>query len=235
MVAIFISPVSVFGLVLRPARYALRGYLFFMEKWDRFWRLVIVREIEKMVVPSGCKFRRFLCKCDCWNEKNVLASHLKSGKIQSCRCLQKERVYDKLKNKNHIMNVADMPEYSSWSNMKTRCLNEKSNNFSDWWGRWIKMSNEWEKSFDCFYSDMGKKPHEKSTIDRIDVDGDYCKENCRWADWTTQRENQRRTIYYDIGGFTLTLKGHCRRLDLNYKRVWQRVHRLWWTIEDSLR
>lgn len=82
-------------------------------------------------------------------------------------------------------------EWNSYRSMKTRCLCETDKNYPRWGGRGIKICERWlerPNGFKNFFADMGERP-EHTTLDRIDVDGDYCPENCRWADWWTQRAN----------------------------------------------
>ena len=92
--------------------------------------------------------------------------------------------------------TARAPELrSTWYNMLARCLNEDAAHFEDYGGRGIKVCAAWsdpEYGLYKFIADMGPRP-QSFTLDRIDPDGDYCPENCRWADWTTQCRNKRST------------------------------------------
>lgn len=83
------------------------------------------------------------------------------------------------------------PEYTSWANMKARVLNEKHPAYLNYGGRGISVCERWLESFDNFYEDMGERPKGDYSLERVDVNGDYCKENCIWADRVTQNLNQR--------------------------------------------
>lgn len=91
------------------------------------------------------------------------------------------------------------PYYWVWSGMKGRCYNPEAKAFGDYGGRGIKVCDRWKDSFQAFADDMGKRP-DGCTLDRIDNDGDYTPENCRWANRKTQQRNRRCTVYVTIGG-----------------------------------
>jgi hypothetical protein len=82
-------------------------------------------------------------------------------------------------------------EYTSWRAMRERCYNKKSKAYSRYGGRGVVVCEEWKHSFETFFNDMGKKPSEKHSLDRIDPNKEYSKENCRWVLPTTQSFNQR--------------------------------------------
>lgn len=112
-------------------------------------------------------------------------------------------------------------EYDSWRDIKKRCLNIKSKGYPSWGGRGIKVCKEW-LDFRNFYKDMGRRPKGKS-IDRIDNNGDYCKENCRWATKKEQCNNTRRNVFIYYKGRKRTIAQWSRYMGVNYKNLWRMI------------
>ena len=102
-------------------------------------------------------------------------------------------VYKKIKNNNFKHGLSYTKEYNAWRGLKNRCLNKNNPKYKDYGGRGITVCDRWLNSFDNFFEDMGICLKDLS-LDRIDVNGNYCKENCRWATPVEQRNNQRRTL-----------------------------------------
>lgn len=90
-------------------------------------------------------------------------------------------------------------EYRTWIGMRNRCRNPNAPGYDLYGGRGIQVCDRWLESFENFIDDMGPRPP-KMSLDRIDVNGDYAPENCRWADLKTQNRNKRNAVYVEIGG-----------------------------------
>ncbi|MCA9340178.1 MAG: AP2 domain-containing protein [Candidatus Saccharibacteria bacterium] len=124
----------------------------------------------------------WLCLCDCGGNTIVDASNVRRGHIKSCGCLSREiRI-------THGM--TGTPTYNGWSSMIQRCTNPDNPAYYRYGGRGIAVCSKWMR-FEGFLDDMGERPENDLSLDRIDVDGDYCKKNCRWATAEEQARNIR--------------------------------------------
>lgn len=177
--------------------------------------------------------KRWECLCECGRTTVVLATALRSSRTKSCGCLRASGLSN-LRHGHKRMHGASAA-YSSWLNMKRRCGDPKTTGYLNYGGRGITYDPRWE-AFDNFLADMGE-PSQGLTIDRIDNDGPYSKENCRWADRKTQRINQRqRVLWVDIEGERLCLKDAVEKYGaVPYEIVCSRIYQLGWAVIDAIR
>lgn len=139
----------------------------------------------------------------CGKDIEVQDTYVRTGRKVDCGCGQKERMKQRHKKKygKDYIPKKSLPEYTAWLGMKARCYNKKTyQHYDRYGGRGIKVCDEWLHNFDQFYKDMGKKPAPNYQLDRINNDGDYCKENCRWA--TPSQNCYNRSRYHNKTGFT---------------------------------
>lgn len=161
-----------------------------------FGRLTLVSRAEK-----GTRgHTRWVCKCECGNEKIAHQYNLRKGSTLSCGCLNKERV----KEVNTVHGRTDTRLHLTWRGILARCLNPNGNSYKHYGGRGITVCERW-MSFENFLADMGEKPEGKS-IERIDVNGNYEPANCKWASPQEQGFNRRGNKQYLVDGEWLFLK-----------------------------
>lgn len=164
---------------------------------EKYGRLTAMYRIP---LKGNCDWH---CICDCGKEVDVKLNNLRNGHTKSCGCLNLELVSERgkvTKNLNclsrlthgHTRKGKISPEYRSWYSMKRRCYDPKHKGYKYWGGRGITVCDEWKNDFERFLSDMGERPLGTS-IDRIDVDGNYEPSNCRWATSTIQNNNRRNS------------------------------------------
>lgn len=140
------------------------------------------------------------CQCDCGNHTFSLGSNLMSGKSLSCGCLKNEKASKRLE--KHGMSKTKI--YRKWQGMKQRCYDEKCRSYKDYGGRGIIVCQEWpgESGFNNFYKwALGNGYINGLTIERKDVNGDYCPENCCWIPLSEQARNKtitKRTITSEL-------------------------------------
>lgn len=172
--------------------------------------------IPVLLSKKGVKRKRhWLAKMECFCGKIYFDFNPKRSK--SCGCLTKLLI--SASKKTH--GGSGIREYHSWAAAKGRCYNKSNAAYDRYGGRGIKMCTNWENSFSAFLSDMGKRPSEYHSLDRIDNDRGYTPENCRWATASQQSANRKNIIFIE----GIPLKAYCNQKGLKYKRVWLRIKR----------
>ena len=111
--------------------------------------------------------------------------------------------------------------------MKARCHNQNSRRYSDYGGRGISVSEDWRNSFETFMKDMGEPPSLEHSIERIDNNGNYCKENCRWATRIEQANNKSNNRVIEFGGVSKTLQEWSRDTGIKRETIARRLNAGW--------
>jgi len=160
---------------------------------------------------------------------------LKVGDKKSCGCKTGEMIAKANTVHGHTWAGGRSPTNHSYKTMKSRSTNPNDPNYSEYGGRGIWVCDQWlgENGFVQFLKDMGERP-EGTTLDRIDVNGGYCPENCRWADAQTQQGNRRNNIMVKIDGKSVCLAEAARIVGINENTLYGRVIRKGWPIDLAL-
>lgn len=195
----------------------------FQRLWGQtFGRLTVLEFVGKH--PSN-KTYIWKSKCSCGKETYSTGSALLTGTTRSCGCIR----FGVAQHKTHGMSHS--PEYRSWGRMKKACTDPTHHNYSNYGGRGITFCPRWEK-FENFYADMGPRP-ENHTIDRIDNNGNYEPDNCRWATPRQQLTNKRNNVRITFKDETMTLMEWSERIGCIFNTLELRLKR-GWSVEDAL-
>lgn len=198
---------------------------------QRFDKLVA---IERVPTPVGKKGAFWKFKCDCGNEVIRSIRFTYGHSFHSCGCANKgiDRSNINRPKKCNLHGLSHTRLYRIYNGMKNRCYNPNTEYFSRYGGKGIKICDEWLSDFVTFYTwAINNGYSEDLTIDRIDNDGDYCPENCRWTDAKTQANNSSKIRYISYNGETHTLTEWSRILGLEYHKIASALN-YGWSFED---
>lgn len=189
---------------------------------NRFGRLVVTAGAPNRVTPKGNSRRAWLCECDCGNKIVATTLDLRKGDVQSCGCLRAE--LDKTRSVIHGDHGTHL--YNVWRAMRRRCKNVKNSDYSHYGGRGIRVCSEWDNDYLSFKKwALGNGYSPNLTIDRIDVNGNYAPENCRWVTMKTQANNRSNSKYITCDGKTLTIKEWADMTGIRYSTLYMRIRK----------
>lgn len=189
----------------------------------RFGRLTVLYRSQDNIAPSGYKTVMWQCKCDCGKDVIVRGKCLSDGTTKSCGCFAKELMSQRMSKHSGFGTRL----YAVWNSMRQRCNNPKNRAYPNYGGRGVSICDEWD-DFAAFrdwallagYDENAKRG--KFTLDRIDVDGNYTPENCRWADMSIQTNNRRETVYITYEDETHALTDWAKITGIKYHTLWRR-------------
>jgi len=204
----------------------------------RFTRLLAI-EGESRTSKLGKKRMWWKCECDCGEVKYIASDKLRSDETKSCGCLRLEEM-KKGRESNITHGMTDTPTYRSWQSMKIRCTNQSSPDWEDYGGRGIIVCDQWMNSFENFLNDMGERPSEGFSLDRIYVNGNYEPSNCRWSDMQTQMNNTTNVRYITYNGETHSIAEWSVIININEETLRDRINgrtnkrKEPWSVERAL-
>ena len=182
---------------------------------QRFGKLLVLERAEDKCTGSKPRVM-WRCICDCGNETIVSGASLRIGHTLSCGCKIRKHGYS---HKERL--------YETWKNMRRRCNDPTNKRYEQYGGRGIKVCSEWDEYLPFRSWAMSSGYSEELTIDRIDIDGDYCPENCRWADSYMQANNMTTNRNITYNGETHTMSEWAREFGITYGAMNHRIQRGW--------
>jgi len=188
---------------------------------DKFNKLTAIEFVEYRNKRSY-----WLFTCDCGQSVVADSWAVSRGKRGSCGCTLRPNRLTHGKTRT--------PEYNSWGGIKNRCYNIRNPKYPRYGGRGITVCDRWKDSFENFFADMGLKPSSEHSIDRINNDGDYTPDNCRWATPKEQANNMSRCRNITHNGKTMTGTEWSKKLKLPCDLVNRRVKDYGWSEEKAV-
>lgn len=202
---------------------------------QKFGRLTVLEQSGYYTRPNGKREACWKCICDCGTTKIVRGSALRDGTTVSCGCYCREihTIHGGcIGRKNERL-------YAVWTNIKGRCYTITDDAYGLYGGRGIKMCDEWHYDYGSFREWALNNGYDETahshqcTLDRIDPNGNYCPENCRWADPEVQQNNKRTNFIIEYCGEERTLAQWSKILDVDMIVLWSRLRKYKWTVEKA--
>lgn len=186
----------------------------------KFGKLTVVERVEN----SRNGKARWRCKCDCGNEKVAGSESLRNGSTSSCGC----KYFESNKGRNKTHGQTGTRLHKIWSSMKQRCNNPNARCFELYGGRGITVCDEWQNSFEAFRDwAIANDYADNLTIDRIDTNGNYCPDNCRWATYKMQENNRTNNHKVTYRGKEYTLSKLAEELHISSATLAWRLNHGW--------
>ena len=172
-------------------------------------------------VPSKTGRSQWLCRCECGTERAVDGYSLRIGTTKSCGCIRESTS----RQQATVHGMKYTREYEAWCRMISRCTNPNHPSYHRYGGRGIQICKRWRESAEAFYEDMGPRPSPIHSIDRIDNDGDYTPDNCRWATPEQQARNRSTNHIIEHDGRALCIAEWAEAIGAGYYALYGQLRR----------
>ena len=182
----------------------------------QFGRLAVLQRSKNIIYSSGRSATAWICECDCGRKTIVTTANLRSGHTTSCGCTKVRHGHAR---KERLYNI--------WVGMRQRCRDKNAHGYENYGGRGITICPEWDDYAVFREWAMSAGYQDDLTIDRIDVDGNYCPENCRWATAEEQANNMTKNRMITYRGETMSMSRWAERLGISYGTMNHRIQRGW--------
>lgn len=196
-------------------------------------RLTVVKQDGYYVYPNGRVEPKWLCRCNCGDNNFCTSrgSHIRNGNTKSCGCLQREK--SSSSNKTHQESKTRL--YRIWCNMKTRCYNQNASEYERYGGRGISICDDWVNNYESFKDWAYANGYDDNlTIERKDVNGNYCPENCTWATILEQMNNMTTNHLLTFKNETHNMKQWANIIGISYTTMKTCINKRKWSIEDVI-
>lgn len=178
--------------------------------------------------------RKWLCRCECGTEREVIRSDLWSGRSTNCGCVRRVNMKAAQRAAVTTHGMEGSPEYRTWIDMRRRCHDPRRPDYKNYGARGITVCDEWRESFEAFYLDMGPRP-DGTTLDRLRNSGPYEKNNCVWGARKAQERNKRTSRIVEIDGRRMTVAEACEVYGIKPSSANNRLNTLGWSVDDTFK
>lgn len=190
-----------------------------------FGRLTVISRAENDKNGTA----RWLCRCECGNEITTWGTCLRNGNTKSCGCLN-----DEVRHKSKKITARKNERlYTIWKNLRQRCTNPNSISYKNYGARGITVCEEWNDYIVFKKWAFSNGYNDSLSIDRKDVNGNYCPENCKWSDDEEQANNKRNNVKYFVNGEYLTLPQVAKKYNISFGALRTRLQN-GWNIENAI-
>ena len=211
---------------------------------DEKWRGIKINELtiigfEKIQRGRSTRWN-WICRCSCGTIKSISPLRVLNGNTTSCGCAKRNRIieYNRTEKVVHgyARNGKDRKRiYRIWRGMKERCSNKNSHDYMNYGGRGISVCDEWKNSFEAFNEWASNNGYaDNLSLDRIDVNGNYCPENCKWATMIEQQRNRQNTERFEYLGEKRTIAEISQMTGISYGALYHRLHYYGWSLDDAV-